>query len=332
MCMHTSQHLLSALLERHLELPTLSWALTTYPTPSYVELPRALTLEEIARIQALAHTLAYEGRAVHVEVEPLGEDNRPGVATVASGRTVGKALPQDYTGGVKRTVIIDGVDRNPCCGTHLPSLSNLQIFLLPQTESLTRGATSTARLFFLCGPRLHAHLNTTHNLLVKTAGVMSCGSPDVPERVNQAVDERRRLDKRAEELETELAKLVATQLLVDSTGSKLIKRHYHRNDEPTRALGFLQSIASSCLSAAEGNSRNYCFVLSSSPVSQTSSSVTSVLIVSPDEKLVKSVGDLLKREMSVRGGGKGTRWSGKWTGVWKDAKEGKLVDDILGRV
>lgn len=111
--MHTSQHLLSALLEAHLELPTLSWALTAHPTPSYVELPRALTLEEIARIQTIAHTLAYEGRKIYVEVEPLDEENRPGLATVASGRTVGKALPADYTGGVKRTVIIEGVDRNP---------------------------------------------------------------------------------------------------------------------------------------------------------------------------------------------------------------------------
>lgn len=111
--MHTSQHLLSALLETHLDLPTLSWALTEYPTPSYVELPRALSLEEISRIQAIAHTLAYEGRRVHVEVEPLDEENRPGVATIAIGRTVGKALPADYTGGVKRTVVIDGVDRNP---------------------------------------------------------------------------------------------------------------------------------------------------------------------------------------------------------------------------
>lgn len=113
MCMHTSQHLLSALLETQLDLPTLSWALTTYPSPSYVELPRSLSLDEIARIQTLAHTLAYEGRSVHVEVEPLEEDNRPGVATLEGGRTVGKALPQDYTGGVKRTVVIDGVDRNP---------------------------------------------------------------------------------------------------------------------------------------------------------------------------------------------------------------------------
>ena len=80
MCMHTSQHLLSALLETHLELPTLSWALTTYPTPAYVELPRALTLDEITQIQEIAHRLAYEGRRVHVEVELLDEENRKIVA------------------------------------------------------------------------------------------------------------------------------------------------------------------------------------------------------------------------------------------------------------
>ena len=115
MCMHTSQHLLSALLETHLNLPTLSWALTSYPTPSYVELPRSLTLEEIQRIQSLAHTLAYEGRKVHIEVESLDADNHPGVAMSEArpDRTIGKTIPSDYTGGVKRTVIIDGVDRNP---------------------------------------------------------------------------------------------------------------------------------------------------------------------------------------------------------------------------
>lgn len=111
--MHTSQHLLSALLDSELSLPTLSWALTSYPTPSYVELPRSLTPEEVALIQVRAHILAYEGRRVHVEVEPLDVENRPGVATLESGRSVGKALPSDYTGGVKRTIIIDGVDKNP---------------------------------------------------------------------------------------------------------------------------------------------------------------------------------------------------------------------------
>lgn len=116
MCMHTSQHLLSALLETHLNLPTFSWSLTTFPTPSYVELPRPLTQDEIKRIQNLAHTLAFEGRKVHVEVERLGPDNHPGTMKsreASPDRSSGKPIPSDYTGGVKRTVVIDGVDRNP---------------------------------------------------------------------------------------------------------------------------------------------------------------------------------------------------------------------------
>ena len=50
---------------------------------------------------------------VHIEVEELHVDNVPGVTKLENGRTAGKALPSDYTGGVKRTVVIDGVDRNP---------------------------------------------------------------------------------------------------------------------------------------------------------------------------------------------------------------------------
>lgn len=111
--MHTSQHLLSAVLEMRLNLPTLSWSLTTYPTPSYVEIPRAMTVEEIASIQEEANRYVFEGRQVHVEVEELDRGTIPETAKTESGRSVGKSLPSDYTGGVKRTVIIDGVDSNP---------------------------------------------------------------------------------------------------------------------------------------------------------------------------------------------------------------------------
>lgn len=111
MCMHTSQHLLSAVLETRLDLPTLSWSLTAYPTPSYVEIPRAMTPEEITAVQEETNRYVFEGRQVHVEVEEL--ESIPESVKTGSGRTVGKGLPTDYTGGVKRTVIIDGVDRNP---------------------------------------------------------------------------------------------------------------------------------------------------------------------------------------------------------------------------
>ena len=111
--MHTSQHLLSALLETHLNLPTLSWSLTAYSSPCYVEVPRGMSVDKITLIQAEANKLVFEGRRVHVEVEELNRDQEKNAPIHESGRSVGKALPDDYTGGVKRIVVIDGVDRNP---------------------------------------------------------------------------------------------------------------------------------------------------------------------------------------------------------------------------
>lgn len=111
--MHTSQHLLSALLETRFNLPTLSWSLTAYPTPSYVEIPRGMTPDEIATIQDEANRLVFEGRKVHVEVKELDKERETDLPKLESGRSVGRGLPDDYTGGVKRVVVIDGVDRNP---------------------------------------------------------------------------------------------------------------------------------------------------------------------------------------------------------------------------
>ena len=107
MCMHTSQHLLSAVLEHTHKLDTLSWSLTEYPTPSYVEIPRALTPEEIAAVQAECNRYVFEGRKVHVEVEELDTEFHQGYKPASVG------IPLDYAGGVKRVVVIDGLDRNP---------------------------------------------------------------------------------------------------------------------------------------------------------------------------------------------------------------------------
>lgn len=113
MTLHTSQHLLSAILEQRLQLPTLSWSLTTYPSPCYIEISRGLTSKEVSLIQDEANALVFEGRRVHVEVEELHADNVPEVAKLENGKAGRKAFPSDYTGGVKRTIVIDGVDRNP---------------------------------------------------------------------------------------------------------------------------------------------------------------------------------------------------------------------------
>ncbi|KAH9900035.1 alanyl-tRNA synthetase domain-containing protein [Cubamyces lactineus] len=325
-CMHTSQHLLSAVLETRLNVETLAWSLTAAPAPCYVELARGLSPEEIAYVQEEANRLVFEGRSVHIEVEELD----PSVK-VMSGPSVG--IPSDYTGGVKRTVVIDGIDRNPCCGTHLPSIHNLQLFLLPNTEALARSTSSSVRLYFLAGPRLITHLTSTHTLLTNAASIMSCGAPQVPERVQQVVDERKKATKRVEDLEAELAAVLADEFVnaPPREGGELVL-HRHRTDDSANPLTFLSAISTAFVNkvAEKGSGVSYLVVLTSSPSAQTSTSTTVVLVIGSDDKKVKAAGDELKAKLNVKGGGKGPRWSGKFIGVWKDGREGATVASILG--
>ena len=74
-----------------------------------------MTQDEILSIQTEANNLVFEGRKVYVEVEELdpADEQSKIMPKQESGRFVGKGLPEDYTGGVKRIVVIGGVDRNP---------------------------------------------------------------------------------------------------------------------------------------------------------------------------------------------------------------------------
>ncbi len=151
----------------------------------------------------------------------------------------------------------------------------------------------------------------------------------MPERVQQVVDERKKATKRVEDLEAELAASVATELASTTPReSGGIVLHKHRTDDSTNALGFLSSITTA-FSTKIKEGVPFLLVLSSSPSAQTGTSTTVVLIFGSDDKKVKEVGDEMKAKLNVKGGGKGSRWSGKFTGVWKEAKEGQAVARIL---
>lgn len=117
---HTSQHLLSALLDSlpH-TLPTLSWSLTPFPQPCYIELNRAPTPDELALVEDKANRLIREGTRVFVEVDDqerndllLVEDHESKDEVIEKIRESRKTIPKDYTSGVVRTIQIEGVDRN----------------------------------------------------------------------------------------------------------------------------------------------------------------------------------------------------------------------------
>jgi len=216
----------------------------------------------------------------------------------------------------------------------MPSLHNLQLFLLPHTEALSRSLATTARLYFLAGPRLIAYLTSTHDQITRASSVLSCGAPQVPDRVSQVVDERKSAEKRVADLESQLVSIVAKELLhsVTQVDEERLLAHIHRNDDP---LVFLTAIASEFTrlwTASDHASKQYLIVFTSSPASQAATSTTLILVFGSEDASVKELGETLKLKLGVKGGGKGPRWSGKWTGVWRPAKEGELVGKAVKRV
>ena len=340
MSLHTAQHLLSSVIDTTLKAPTLTWSLTPWPSPAYIDLPRPLTTAEISQVQDQVNRHVLEGHRVHVEVDEL----RAGQAGIDPGeppapsRELGRGLPVDYSGGVHRMVIIDGIDRTPCCGTHLPTLSTLQLFLFPAPTS---SSSTSFRHFFLAGPRLLNHLGSAQALPARTAGVLSCGAPETPERVALIVDESKRREKRVEDLERELAASLGRQLAEEMTqwraagGEGEWVRCLSRTDDSQTAQAFLQAItlafAAHILEQVDTASQ-FTLLLVSSPSSQTSSSTTVVMLFGAEEKRVKAAGEELKKQFkTLKGGGKGSRWSGKYVGVWVADREGKTASALLSQ-
>lgn len=103
------QQLLSAVLERELQLDTLSWSLTKAPELCYIELARAPTADEIARVQAVCNEAIAAGTEVRVKMALAGQD----------GVQLGEKVPENYADvsgerkPVMRTVEIVGLDDNP---------------------------------------------------------------------------------------------------------------------------------------------------------------------------------------------------------------------------
>lgn len=300
---HTAQHLLSAVLEHHFRLPTLGWALSGFPNLSYVELPRCPTREELVETEKICNALIVEGRRVRVDMA-LAEDleSRP------------ETLPADYIGGVVRTVIIDDLDENPCCGTHYPSLAPLQGVHVSQFTTPIRGTNT--RVYFLAGPRVAAQLSSSLETLKLSGQQLSCANDEVDSRVKQLLKNQKDTLRREKRLRDELADFVALQVLKNAheTADGITVAAHIRQEDATNDQDFLLAVYTKLKESMTGSARRYVFALAQ--VGVTTPSPDGCLVIgSSDETIVKKIGETLKKGDTpfgdrLRGGGKG-RWQGK---------------------
>jgi len=185
------------------------------------------------------------------------------------------------------------------------------------------------------------HLGSVQALLTRTAGVLSCGAPETPERIALIVDESKRREKRVEDLERELAGSLGCQLAEEMAqwraagGEGEWVKCLSRTDDSQTVRAFLQAVTlafAAHVPEQAGTTCQFTLLLVSSPSSQTSSSTTVVMLFGAAENRIKAASDELKKQFkTLKGGGKGPRWSGKFVGVWLADREGKTASALLSR-
>ncbi|OQR96416.1 alanyl-tRNA synthetase domain-containing protein 1 [Achlya hypogyna] len=202
---HSAQHLISAIAETKLGLDTTTWSLGA--TRCNVEFNSTSVTQ--AQLDGLE-------QAVN--------------EAIAAARPVA-AHYKDETSDV-RIVVMDGLDSNPCCGTHVQHTAQLQCVKFLYSE-VARGCT---RIWFVAGNRVFKEFSAMFEREKVMTKLWSCPPEDHVQRLQKVLAAQSASAKEQKALRLELASLLAAQLVQ----SPAKYAHLHRDDADA---AFLQAIA-----------------------------------------------------------------------------------------
>lgn len=145
---HSSQHLISATFINMFDCHTVSWWLSTSPAECYIEFDRPeITNEQLDAAEQRCNDLIRAALPIYMHTFPT-VDHALHDEEFTSRLPKHKVL-DDHLIGTVRVIEIDGVDMNPCGGTHVEKTSELQLICFTKTDSVKQ----RARVYFLAGDR-----------------------------------------------------------------------------------------------------------------------------------------------------------------------------------
>jgi alanyl-tRNA synthetase len=225
---HTGQHLLSAVFEERFGLRTVSFHLGQDASTIDLEGGTAdnRVVEEAER---RANEVVSENRPVTVEFQDADQAH-------------GLRKASDRTGSL-RIIVIEGLDRSACGGTHVRATGEIGAILIRKLEKVRQ----TTRVEFLCGGRAIRRARADYEALSRSAQLFSAPLDETPALVAAQLEAARSSDKARRKLELEIAAYKGKDLYeTTAAGPDGVRRHVQRltdgSMESLRALA--QSFAS----------------------------------------------------------------------------------------
>jgi alanyl-tRNA synthetase len=220
---HTGQHILSQAFIRTAHAPTLSFHMGQETSTIDIQLaqPSPLQIEET---QALATSIVFEDRAVHI----LTTDRD-------SLQSLGVRKESQREGEI-RVVDVEGFDRSPCGGTHVQRTGEIGVIFILDFERYKGGT----RVEFVAGNRALKFFLRDHELLRQLGKLHSASPDDLPRLTEKLLQERSALSRNNAFLQDQFLEMEAEELLrgaIKTASSFVVRKSFaDRNMESIKML------------------------------------------------------------------------------------------------
>ena len=288
---HTAQHLLTAILLNRHGLRTTAFHLG----------------EEYTAIEVAGPVPSPERlRAFEDEVNEEIRRDRPVRARSVSPSELdaiefrSRGLPEGFSGDV-RLVEIEGIDVNTCGGTHVDRLSEVQVLRILGAEPARGGA----RIRFLAGGRVLREMRSQAAIEEAIRARIGTAREEFAGILDGWKDERHRLERRVRDLEAELARRDAAEMVAEP-GAVLARRIDGAGPERLKALASAvlaeRRDAVVALVGRSGDPPETCFLVQAGEAGPLD---------------VTALGAKLRDALGAKGGGRGRTFQGRG-GRWPE--------------
>jgi len=194
---HTGQHLLSAIFVSLFGYATASFHLGREASAIDLAAPQSgISPAQLAAAEQRVNEIIFEDRPVAV---------RYGTREELAAAGVRKEVQRE---GLLRAIEIEGIELQPCGGTHVRRTGQIGMMLLRKCEK----QKGNWRVEFVCGGRALAAAREDRRLLLESARALGGAAADVPALVARAAEEWRQSDRQRKEFQSRLASYEARSL------------------------------------------------------------------------------------------------------------------------
>ena len=219
---HSGQHLLSAVCRDLFNANTVSFHLGQDIVSIDIDAP-SWTDAKTVETERIANQYIYENRKLHTYF--VSEDQLKTIPVVKMP-TVTENI---------RIVEIEGIEFNPCGGTHVEQTGEIGIIKILKTEK----QKESTRLFFKCGLRALNDYTDSLTLLSTLSYKFNTGRIDILNRVERLENEHDKLSMAYEKLKMENVEFLAASLLANREDGSLLAHVFE--DHTLKDLQLLSS-------------------------------------------------------------------------------------------